>query len=467
LGFAVRLFNGYELKRELGRGASATIYLAVDPVTLETLSLKIFHPYIFQNAHLAQRIKREFKVLASLSHPNIVAIRKIIDDTDPPALAMDFIDGENLERFQSRLPYVLPEISVLIVIEILRALEYSHAQGIVHRDLKPENILISKEGRVYVTDFGLAKIDNASTIITQPNHIVGSADYMSPEQASGESVTAISDLFSVAAILYFLTTGTRPFSRSTSLGTLSAIRTEEPEAPERCNPKLSPELSRIIQKGLTKEAGDRFANAKEFRESLEAYLAGLGLGPEAFDIPTWIVDPTALTAEATRTAVDELSRRAEAAYKVQAWGTVLELIAHLNIKAPGSPVAVRIMERMKGTQQVRWARYAIVILLLLGSAGVGTYFYLRAEARRVIPPAIVESAAPVNAGVALPKTVEVRFNVADDTQVLWDGKKVDPKVPLAETRLGKHDLTLIRKGFRPIKTKIMVTGDEPVVVNAR
>ena len=129
-------FLTYTLERELGRGASACVYLAREQGKGE-VCLKLFHPRLFQDSEFSRRVRREMRLMSDLSHPNIVRVLQVHEDSDPPALVLDYVDGENLETFQARLPYVLPEIAVLIVIEVLKALEYSHERGIVHRDLKP------------------------------------------------------------------------------------------------------------------------------------------------------------------------------------------------------------------------------------------------------------------------------------------------------------------------------------------
>jgi eukaryotic-like serine/threonine-protein kinase len=167
----------YFLLEELGRGATAKVYLGKDENSGELVSIKVFHPEVLRHRGLTPRIQREISLSASLRHPNIVRLTQVLTHFDPPVLIMEYVDGDNLEFFQSRLPYVLPEVSVLIILQILEALEYAHQQGIVHRDLKPENVLIDRQGKVVVTDFGLAKW-RESTALTESNFLVGSLEYM-------------------------------------------------------------------------------------------------------------------------------------------------------------------------------------------------------------------------------------------------------------------------------------------------
>lgn len=515
-------FEHFELQRELGRGATAKIYLARNTKTNAQVSLKIFHPKMFHDPQFAQRIQREIKLSASLKHENIVQVLEVITHTDPPALVMDYIDGQNLENFQSRLPYILPEVSALIVVEILKGLEYAHAQNLVHRDLKPENVLIRKDGRVFVTDFGLAKLAD-TTLITQANVILGSLDYMSPEQSLGDSVTPSSDLFSVAVILYFLTTGTRPFSRETTLATLQAIREEEAEHPAKRNPKLSTELSRIIQKGLSKRPDQRFASAKEFREALESYLTKLGFGPGTFTIENWIREPTGMTMEGLRLTVERLTQHCERSLKERKKDDFLETLAHLTLKAPQSPAIARLTTAYREAREVKRKPIYIGLSLTVLLLGPCSYWYWKKPAvsqvsdTRPTPTPIPEKkpapavapaaevapltqslseaaaerekalneaaeerqkaleAAKITAAEAAkrakpagPKyTGVVHFNVQPGVQVFWDGKEIDASVPLPNQRVGEHQVMLVSPGFEPIRGKVNVKDRQPTVVNAR
>ncbi len=390
----------------------------------------------------------------TLHHPNIARVTDLIEHTDPPALVMEYVNGENLESFQTRLPYILPEAAILIVIEILKALEYAHAQKLIHRDLKPENVLISHEGLVKVVDFGLAKLENAS-MITQTNMIVGTIDYMSPEQVRGDTVTERSDLFSVAAILYFLTTGTRPFSRASSLSTLKAIQDENAEGAHKRNPKISSAFIRIIQKGLQKDPKSRYQSATEFRNALETYLASLGLTEDHFSLKTWILAPTPSTLEALRNSVERLTQNCEIFLKHNKLDAFLEDISHLSLKAPESPAIFRLRSQYKSKQRrIKAIRVAILVLLI----GIPVFLGMRYKnySKAVLTPAPV----PQPMGT-------VHFNVAKDIKVFWNDKLIDPSQPLNNQAFGEYSLRLERVGFAPIKTVVKVTDLKPVEINVK
>lgn len=457
-------FGEFQLEREIGRGATATVYLARLPLAKACFSLKIFHPRLFQAPSIALRIQREFELLQSLRHPNIVPVHQLLP-TDPPALVMEYIDGENLEVFQGRLPYVLPEVSVLIVIEILKALECAHGEGIIHRDLKPENVLIRKDGAIFVADFGLARIINSTSAITQTNHIVGSVDYMAPEQTLGEALAATSDLFSVGAVLYFLITGTRPFTRSTSVATLQAIKEANIEGPEKRNPKVSAELSRLLQTAMALDPAARFQTAKAFREALQNYLHGVGLTNEVFDFRSWIKDSTRGTMEALALAADGLTLQAEAALQANDSNRILERLAHLSLKAPESPAIgkmTKAMDSLRSKQTHRYYFFAASLLLIVLALG---FAYDRF--RPVQQAASLSSPLPMGAIIPPVLVGDVHFTLGPGIDVLWDGKRIDPTGPLLAQPVGKHKLVLKRKGFDPIRSEVQVSEKEPLKINVK
>lgn len=491
---AAMRFGEYELLKELGRGATARVHLARHVSTQKEVCLKIFHPRLFGDSRSASRIEREMEVSAQLQHPGIVRVHEVLKETDPPAIVMDYIAGENLESFQRRLPYVLPEVSVWIVVRILDALAFAHEAGVIHRDLKPENVLVAADGRIVVTDFGLAKLRDSSTL-TQSNVILGSLDYLAPEQARGDVVGTRSDLFSVGAILYFLTTGTRPFSRQTPLATLAAIQNEEPEPPQRRNPKLSGALGRILQKALSKEPANRYADAAEFRAALVGYLESVGLVGSLFTLDEWMREPSAVTLDALKTSAETLTHACEKALSDQQQDKFLETLAHLSLKAPESPALARLTEgyRLTRARRARWRVGAAIILFLfiLGTGIVGWRWSSppspQATARQAPPTeapvpseALVEASpeppasAPVTtaetkkaAPAPAKRTGTVVFDLDPDVKVFWNGHRVDPTKPLKNARVGSNTLVLERPGFDPIGAKVKVKAGEPTIIRVK
>lgn len=454
--------EGFKLERELGRGATASVYLAHELDGGASYSAKVFHPRMVADKRSLERLQREVEITASLDHPYIVRVRRFLSANDPPALLMDYVDGENLEKFQGRLPYILPELSLCIAIPILHALEYAHSRGIIHRDLKPENILISREGGVFLTDFGLAKWLGRS-LITQTNVLLGTMDYMAPEQIEAGEITPQSDLYAVSGILYFLTTGTRPFSRTSPAATLLAIQKETPEPPQKRNPKLSHTLSRIILKGLAKDPAERYSSAKEFRETLDAYLFSLGLDESVLTLPHWLSSPSAVILDCLTTAAQKSVGGAQQYLAEGNWNAFLETVGDLSLRAPESPHVPKLMAEFSRQKQRRVGkRYGFLLLILLLFGGAGLYISRRP------PVAYIEApVTPVVAPVPLAPMGEVQFKVGAGVNVFWDGRKIDPTEPLKNQKVGKHFLLMERKGVDPIRAPVWVKSGPPTVIQAK
>lgn len=302
-------FRGYKNIKILGSGLTAHVVMAeiiendlgyksniiVDsrsPCLDERIvALKIFHPTLWQNEMVRRRALKELDAYQKINHPNCVKSFGYIENSDTGAIILEYVDGESLEKFQTRLPYVYPELSVALVVKILEGLIYAHGQGITHRDLKPANIIVSTGNRngtnsivPKIADFGLSKIKD-TTLLSEHGTLLGSPDFMAPETIEGKNPNGQSDLYSVGAILYFLTTGTRPFSRSNLVATLVAVRDGSFDPPMKRNPKVSIKLNSIIAKSLSRNPSNRFLSAAEMHSVLTQYLDGVGLGSiECIDI---------------------------------------------------------------------------------------------------------------------------------------------------------------------------------------
>ena len=473
----------YTLGRPLGCGATAQVYLATRDGDGKKVALKVFHPGLWEQKELRARAMAEARAVSSLQHPGIVQFHETLWDQDPPAVALEFIDGVSLEGFQARLPYVLPEVSVAIIIEVLKALEFAHANGIIHRDLKPANILVSHDGRVLVSDFGLAKMVDFSRV-TMSGAILGSPDYMAPEQAKGDITTARSDLFSVAAILYFLVTGTRPFTRHTPLATLAAVSLAEAEPAQKRNPKLSAALAKILNRGLSRNTVDRYASARDFRLALEQYLMSLGLNPDEFSLPAWVSGSSDSTLNAMKSIASGLALRAESEIAEQKWEEALASIVHLSQVAPESAALPRLLsvyESSNGKKKRAWlwgASAAAVVLVCVGAA-LKLHSPVNAPNPAPVSPAPVAApvvasapvepkALPAPAPVKIKKPAEkygvVQFDVAKGIHVFWNDLEIDPSKPLEHEKVGPHNLRLVKDGNPPVSNRVVVSADEPTVI---
>ena len=262
----------YEIRRELGRGAMGVVYEAYDPMIRRRVALKTIRPDQLAGERpedVIARFRREAQAAGRLSHPNIVSIYDCDEDNGTWFIAMEFVDGRELkECFAADERFRAADIE-RIMTQILAALEYSHRQGVVHRDIKPANIFLLADGTVKVADFGIAHIESSN--LTQVGTVVGTPNYMSPEQIMGLPVDGRSDIFSTGVILYQFLTGERPFAGS-STTTMQKVLKEEPLPPSTLNVQLPPAIDAVVRKALAKRADERFQTAQAFAAALHAAM---------------------------------------------------------------------------------------------------------------------------------------------------------------------------------------------------
>jgi TolB-like protein/tetratricopeptide (TPR) repeat protein/predicted Ser/Thr protein kinase len=269
-----RTIGHHEVLEILGEGGMGIVYKAVDTRLGRPVALKVIRPELAEDAGLQHRLEREARAASALNHPNILTIYEIGVDEGVTFIAMEYVPGGTLAEMLAAGP--MPADRALgLATQVAEALAAAHAAGLVHRDLKPSNIMLAADGRVKVVDFGIAKLagtasDGATkTALTASGSVVGSAPYMSPEQAAGRAVDARSDIFSFGAVLYEMLAGHRPFSGTDGADTLAALLRDTPPP----IPGVAPEVARIIERCLVKKPEDRFQSAAELKATIESCLA--------------------------------------------------------------------------------------------------------------------------------------------------------------------------------------------------
>src|SRR5215469_14135109 len=276
-----RLLGGrYELDGIVGRGGMAEVYRARDIrldriVAIKTLRADLARDQIFQ-----ARFRREAQSAASLNHPSIVAVYDTGEDmatgVPVPYIVMEFVDGRTVRDLLQDGHRLLPERSLEIIDGVLRALDYSHQAGIVHRDIKPGNVMVTRNGDIKVMDFGIARaVSDAQAKMTQTAQVIGTAQYLSPEQARGERVDARSDLYSTGCLLYELLTGRPPFTGDSPVAIAYQHVTENPIPPSRVDPEIPPWADAIVMKAMAKDPARRYQTAGEMRADIQRGLSGM------------------------------------------------------------------------------------------------------------------------------------------------------------------------------------------------
>ncbi len=282
------LFDGrYRILRKLGSGGMADVYLAEDEDLGRRVAIKILNERYSSDEAFTERFRREAKSAASLSHPNIVSIYDRGESDGRPYIAMEVIEGRSLKELivaKGPLPIA---VAVDYAKQILAALRFAHRHGIIHRDIKPHNILLGGDNRVFVTDFGIARTGPSE--MTEVGSIMGTAQYLSPEQARGAPVTAASDLYSAGVVLYEMLTGKTPFTGDTPIEIAMKHLNELPHPPSDLREDIPPELDQIVLRSLAKDPHERYEAAEQFSADLDRVEAGLPVAPETVAAATMIL----------------------------------------------------------------------------------------------------------------------------------------------------------------------------------
>jgi len=282
------IFAGrYRLERKLGGGGMADVWLAEDQELGRKVAIKMLHDRYANDTQFVERFRREATHAAGLSHPNVVSIFDRGEAGGSYFIVMEYVEGRTLkELIVTRGPCPVP-VAISYVRQVLAALRYAHRNGIVHRDIKPHNVLVDHEGRVKVADFGIARA--GSSQMTEAGSIIGTAQYLSPEQARGAPVDESSDLYSTGILLFELLTGKVPFTGETPVEIAMKHLSQVPPAPSSIRSEVPHDLDLVVLRALAKEPADRYRSAKEMDRDLELVGRGDAVGPETEEAATMVL----------------------------------------------------------------------------------------------------------------------------------------------------------------------------------
>jgi len=270
----------YRVSSRLGSGGMADVYLAQDTLLGRQVALKLLHHRFAEDQEFVERFRREASSAAGLSHPNVVAVFDRGEWDGTYYIAMEYLPGRSLKAVVREHGALSPQDATDIVVQILLATRFAHKRGIIHRDIKPHNVILDEEGRAKVTDFGIARAGASDMTLT--GSIMGTAQYLSPEQAQGHAVSESSDLYAVGVVLYELLTGRVPFEGESPVTVALKQVSVEPTPPSALNPAVTPALEAVVMRSLAKEPAARFANADEFIAALQQAREGIA-PPPAFN----------------------------------------------------------------------------------------------------------------------------------------------------------------------------------------
>ena len=324
----------YLVESELGRGGMATVFKGTDTVLGRPVAVKVLSPQYAGDANFVARFRREAQSAARLNHPNLVSVYDTGTDDGVHFIVMEYVDAKTLADYLAGGGRIMPERAIEIAQAVCDALSMAHAHGIIHRDIKPANIMITSKGDVKVTDFGIARVISAADTLAQTAAVLGTASYLSPEQAQSQSVDQRSDIYSLGVVLYEMVTGRPPFSGDSPVMVASKHVLEQPTPPSKLNSDVSPALEAVIMKAMSKNPDNRYQDADEMRADLERARLGQ------------TVQATPLLPESARTQ---------------------------RIAPAGPPTAVLPPVEPGDGGRRRWWIPALIVLLILALLGGGLY----------------------------------------------------------------------------------------------
>jgi serine/threonine protein kinase len=280
---AVSRIGRFYVTRELGRGSIGTVYLAHDPTIDRAVAIKTFSARVtaLEKRQYEQQFLNEARTTGRLSHPNIVTIYDASSEGGTTFIAMEYLQGRELNKMLDNGHQFAPDDVASIMWKVADALDYAHKNGVIHRDVKPANIFMTSNNQPKVVDFGIARspnrmanepIQNDRPYTLFHNNLLGTPNYMSPEQAMGRAVDTRTDVYSLGAVMYEMLTGRKPFQSSDRDQLLQAIAHKAPSSPHEVNPKIPVALSEIVMKAMSKRPDKRFQSAEEMGLKIKRYL---------------------------------------------------------------------------------------------------------------------------------------------------------------------------------------------------
>jgi hypothetical protein len=437
------LMDRYELQERLGAGGMAKVFRAFDHALSRPVAVKTLHDDLATNEEIKLRFLREARVFARLRHPHIIEIHDVVQGEKSAAMVMELIDGTDLAHLTRRQPLRVPELALCLLRPVLDALAHAHAEGVIHRDVKPANILLSRDGRVKLGDFGIAKVLE-ETHLTQTGEFLGTPAYIAPEQARGEPVTAAVDQYAAGVVLYELLAGRPPYVGPTPLAVLSQILIGKFPEIRTLNPAVDEALAAVVHRALSPEPAERFADLPAFIAALDALSPPLPSSRERQIVAGLLADPAATVESVARTAADERMTTARRALAVgDVTGARAAAQAAL-LRAPEHPEAKEILDTL---------RHSVGELVALDPRTP------TAETDVFVPPAPPRSRLPLGLGAAAAALLTAGVLVL----IFRDPPPVDPADPVTAAAVATPGPALPTRAPNPADASPSAQASVPAV----
>ena len=367
----------YELVEELGEGGMATVYRARDRELRREVAVKILFPHLARRAEVVARFQREARAAAGLEHANILRVYDVGGGDaerggDPPYIVMELVRGGTLRETVEAHGAMLAELAACVGALLADALAVAHGAGVVHRDVKPANVMVAPGGRLLLTDFGVAHVQDDDSLVTRTGALLGTPAFMSPEQATGAAVDPRTDVYSLGATLYQLSTGHLPYT-GPAARVVSAIAAGELVPPIRRRPAVGDELSRLIERMMATELERRPASAAEAATELRRLVAEAGLGDPADELTAYFADPDATTARLAGAVAARLVARARAARDEGKVARAIALCDRASALAPDDREVATLVGELSAPRRRGWVVWAGVGTIAVAGAAVVTW----------------------------------------------------------------------------------------------
>jgi serine/threonine-protein kinase len=355
----------YELVEEVGEGGMASVYRARDQELRREVAVKVLFPHLARRPEVVRRFQREARAAANLEHRNILRVYDVGggEADDPPYIVMELIRGRSLLGELEQKGPMLAEIVACLGALLADALGAAHAAGIIHRDVKPANVMVASDGRVLLADFGVARLETEDSLVTKTGSLLGTPAYMSPEQASGDTAIAKSDLYSLGATLYQLSTGALPYTGPPAK-VMAQIATGALVPAVKRRSAVGPDLSRVIGHMMASDPGARPANAADVAKELRAIAAAAGFGEAADEAAAFFKAPEELVRQKTPAIIASLVAAAKEALGASKLPRAMALADRASALAPDDPAVKTLVESVtEGGRSSRRRRVAAGVVI--------------------------------------------------------------------------------------------------------
>jgi predicted Ser/Thr protein kinase len=357
----------YKLLEEVGHGGMAVVYRGLDTALNREVAVKILHAHLAEQDESKQRFQREAQAVAKLRHENIIEIYDYSGLDSPESyIVTEFIHGRTLKDFLSKHPISHPEIAAMVIVEICNALAHAHSLGVIHRDIKPENIMIRDDGRVKLTDFGIAQVIDVQRL-TVTGQLLGSPAYMAPELVEGKRIDFRADIFSVGTLVYQLATSDLPFKGKNPHEVLKRIAEGRFVDPEVANPIVGGQLARIIRKALAHEPADRYPKIDQLQAELTEFLGMVGITEPRTELAAYFANPVKYSQALQQRVVETLTRKGKDALQQRRMPLALECFNRVLCADPSNQEVLGILDQLARRRRVGRAVAVLALALVLGA----------------------------------------------------------------------------------------------------